>query len=70
MKLFQRLLVAYAALGLMAPIAVNADTNFSPTTTLDGSAAFTITPGYLLVEDTSSGEDERGVVVGTAFSFY
>ena len=40
MKLFQRLLVAPAALGLMAPVAVNADT-FSSTTTLGGSAYFT-----------------------------
>jgi len=41
MKLFQRLLVAPAALGLMAPIAANADTAFSSTTTLSGSAFFT-----------------------------
>ena len=41
MKLFQRLLVAPAALGLMAPVAVNADT-FSSTTTLGGSAYFTV----------------------------
>jgi len=41
MKLFQRLLVAPAALGLMAPVAVNADTAFSPTTTLNGGAVFT-----------------------------
>ena len=38
MKLFQRLLVAPAALGLMAPVAANADTAFSSTTTLSGSA--------------------------------
>ena len=42
MKLFQRLLVAPAALGLMAPVAVNADTAFSSTTTLGGSAVFTV----------------------------
>jgi len=42
MKLFQRLLVAPAALGLMAPIAVNADTAFSSTTTLGGTAYFTV----------------------------
>ena len=42
MKLFQRLLVAPAALGLMAPIAVNADTAFSSTTSLSGGAVFTI----------------------------
>jgi len=41
MKLFQRLLVAPAALGLMAPVAVNADTAFTSTTTLGGSAFFT-----------------------------
>jgi len=41
MKLFQRLLVAPAALGLMAPIAANADTAFSSTTTLSGTAFFT-----------------------------
>jgi len=41
MKLFQRLLVAPAALGLMAPIAANADTAFSSTTTIGGSAFFT-----------------------------
>ena len=42
MKLFQRLLVAPAALGLMAPVAVNADTAFSSTTSLSGGAVFTI----------------------------
>jgi len=42
MKLFQRLLVAPAALGLMAPVAVNADTAFSSTTTLSGGAFFTV----------------------------
>ncbi len=42
MKLFQRLLVAPAALGLMAPVAVNADTAFSSTTSLSGSAVFTL----------------------------
>jgi len=41
MKLFQRLLVAPAALGLMAPVAANADA-FSSTTTLSGSAFFTV----------------------------
>jgi len=43
MKLFQRLLVAPAALGLIAPVAVNADTadTFSTTTTIGGSAFFT-----------------------------
>jgi len=41
MKLFSRLLVAPAALGLMAPVAANADTAFSSTTTLSGTAVFT-----------------------------
>ena len=42
MKLFRRLLVAPAALGLMAPVAVNADTAFSSTTSLSGGAYFTV----------------------------
>ena len=42
MKLFQRLLIAPAALGLMAPVAANADTAFTSTTTLSGSAFFTV----------------------------
>jgi len=42
MKLFQRLLVAPAALGLMAPVAANADTAFSSTTTLSGAATFDV----------------------------
>jgi len=43
MKFFQRLLVAPAAFGLMAPVAVNADTaDFASTTTLSGSAVFTV----------------------------
>ena len=42
MKLFQRLLVAPAALGLMAPIAANADSAFMSTTTLSGSAVYTV----------------------------
>jgi len=42
MKLFQRLLVAPAALGLMAPVAANADTAFTSTTTLSGTAVFTV----------------------------
>jgi hypothetical protein len=41
MKLFQRLLVAPAALGLLAPVAANADA-FSSTTSLSGSAFFTV----------------------------
>jgi len=42
MKLFQRLLVAPAALGLMAPVAANADTAFSSTTVLSGGSYFTV----------------------------
>tara|TARA_Y100001968_G_scaffold164457_1_gene150513 strand:- start:877 stop:1257 length:381 start_codon:yes stop_codon:yes gene_type:complete len=43
MKFFQRLLVAPAALGLMAPVAANADTAaFTSTTTLSGGAFFTV----------------------------
>ncbi len=42
MKLFQSLLIAPAALGLMAPIAVNADTAFSSSTSLSGGAYFTV----------------------------
>jgi len=43
MKFFQRLLVAPAALGLMAPVAVNADTTaFTSTTSLSGGAFFTV----------------------------
>jgi hypothetical protein len=41
MKLFSRLLVAPAALGLMAPVAANADTAFSSTTRMSGTAYFT-----------------------------
>ncbi len=42
MKLFQQLLVAPAVLGLMAPVAANADAAFSSTTSLSGGAVFTI----------------------------
>ena len=56
MKLFQRLLVAPAALGLMAPVAVNADTAFSSTTTLGGSAVFTT--GSVADGGTSDTEEE------------
>ena len=42
MKLFSRLLVAPAALGLMAPVAANADTAFVSTTNLSGTAFFTV----------------------------
>merc|ERR1712159_835916 len=56
MKLFQRLLVAPAALGLMAPVAANADTAFSSTTTLGGSAVFTT--GSVADGGTSDTEEE------------
>ena len=56
MKLFQRLLVAPAALGLMAPVAVNADTAFSSTTSLSGGAVFTI--GSVADGGTSDTEEE------------
>ena len=56
MKLFQRLLVAPAALGLIAPVAVNADTAFSSTTSLSGGAVFTI--GSVADGGTSDTEEE------------
>ena len=56
MKLFSRLLVAPAALGLMAPVAANADTAFSSTTTLSGSAVFTV--GSVADGGTSDTEEE------------
>jgi len=56
MKLFSRLLVAPAALGLMAPVAVNADTAFSPSMKIDGSAVFTT--GSVGDGGTSDTEDE------------
>ena len=42
MKPIQRLLVAPAALGLIAPVAANADTTFVSTTNISGSAVFTV----------------------------
>jgi hypothetical protein len=56
MKLFQRLLVAPAALGLMAPVAANADTAFTSTTSLSGSAYFTV--GSVSDGGTSDTEEE------------
>ena len=56
MKFFQRLLVAPAALGLIAPVAANADTAFTSTTTLSGSAFFTV--GSVSDGGTSDTEDE------------
>ena len=56
MKFFQRLLVAPAALGLIAPVAANADTAFTSTTTLSGSAVFTV--GSVSDGGTSDTEEE------------
>jgi len=56
MKLFQRLLVAPAALGLIAPVAANADTAFSSTTTLSGTAVFTT--GTVADGGTADNEEE------------
>jgi len=50
------LLVAPAALGLMAPIAANADTAFSSTTTLSGGAYFTV--GSVSDGGTADDDDE------------
>ena len=56
MNLFQRLLVAPAALGLMAPVAANADSAFTSTTALGGSAFFTV--GSVADGGTSDTEEE------------
>jgi len=56
MKLFQRLLVAPAALGLIAPVAANADTAFSSSTTLSGTAVFTV--GQVSDGGTADNEEE------------
>ncbi len=56
MKLFQQLLVVPAALGLMAPVAANADTAFSSSTSLSGGAVFTI--GTVSDGGTSDKEEE------------
>jgi len=63
MKLFQRLLVAPAALGLMAPIAANADTAFSSTTTLSGSAVFTVGS----VADGGTADDQESLYMQYAY---
>jgi len=63
MKLFQRLLVAPAALGLMAPIAANADTAFSSTTTLSGSAVFTVGQ----VSDGGTNDDQEDLYMQYAY---
>jgi len=56
MKLFQRLLVAPAALGLMAPVAANADSAFSPVTNITGTAYFTV--GSVADGGTSDNQEE------------
>jgi len=56
MKLFSRLLVAPAALGLMAPVAANADTAFTSSTTLSGGAYFTV--GSVSDGGTTDAEEE------------
>jgi len=63
MKLFQRLLVAPAALGLMAPVAANADTAFSSTTTLSGTAVFTIGT----VSDGGTADDQESLYTQYAY---
>jgi len=64
MKLFQRLLVAPAALGLMAPVAANADTAFSSTTTLSGNAYFTVGS----VADGGTSDDQEELYMQYAYS--
>ena len=72
MKLFQRLLVAPAALGLMAPVAANADSAFTSTTTLSGSAVFTV--GSVSDGGTTDKEEELymqyayGIDLNTSFT--
>jgi hypothetical protein len=63
MKLFQRLLVAPAALGLMAPVAANADSAFTSTTTLSGSAVFTVGS----VADGGTGDDQEELYMQYAY---
>jgi len=72
MKLFQRLLVAPAALGLMAPVAVNADTAFESSTTLSGGAYFTV--GSISDGGTTDNQEELymqyayGLDINTSFT--
>ena len=72
MKLFQRLLVAPAILGLTTPIAVNADNAFSSTTTVSGSAFFTV--GQISNGGTADNEDEMymqyayGIDINSSFT--
>ena len=63
MKFFQRLLVAPAALGLMAPVAANADTAFSSTTTLSGTAVFTLGT----VSDGGTADNEESLYMQYAY---
>ena len=62
MKLFQRLLVAPAALGLMAPVAANADTAFTSTTSLS------VIPPSETVPTVKAAEPEKDVVEENALS--
>jgi len=64
MKLFQRLLVAPAALGLMAPVAANADTAFSSTTSLSGGAYFTVGS----VADGGTADDQEELYMQYAYT--
>jgi len=57
------LLVAPAALGLMAPVAANADTAFSSTTTLSGSAVFTVGS----VSDGGTADDQEELYMQYAY---
>merc|ERR1712164_35584 len=63
MKLFSRLLVAPAALGLMAPVAANANTAFSSSTTLSGGAYFTVGS----VSDGGSADDQEELYMQYAY---
>ena len=57
MKLFKSLLIGPAAFGLMAPIAVNADTAFTATSKLGSSVNFTIGSNT----DSVDGDELHGV---------
>jgi len=57
------LLVAPAALGLMAPVAANADTAFSSTTTLSGGAYFTVGS----VSDGGTADDQEELYMQYAY---
>ena len=65
MKLFQRLLLAPAALGLMVPGVANADIAFSSTTSASGSAVFTM--GSVADGGTTDEENETYMQFGYGF---